>query len=298
MKKFRLLSAFLVILSAISFTACSDEDPEMLENGGGDLTGPGTFRANFDERQYIVNGEEVTANVVGTSGVTITATDEETGESITLSFVGNKINDKEEDTGYSITAATYVGADGVYTNANPATGAKNGKVKLSAIDVANKTISGFFSFMCWNAAGQSKSIFNGRFETIVYTGTLPAPGVEYFRAKVNGTLTEFSDITAPNTNGVRSLRGSIPANSIVQFLYATGVEPAVGVFPLAENPADGIVGTYTAIGTATDYVSTSGSLRINEKIGGWVEGTFSFTGTASNGQLIEITEGEFYIKLD
>ena len=299
MKKFRLLSAFLVILSAVSFTACSDEDPEMMENGNGGPGGPGVFKVNFDERQYIVNGDEVSAAVSGTNGVTISASNEDTAESFTISFIGNRVVDENTQGGGYAATVTYVGPSGIYTNVDPVTGRSSGRVRITNITTANKTISGQFSFMAWNTNGESKSFYNGRFENITYTGTLPEPGKESFKAKVNSAETTFVDITSPNVNGVRTLTGTIAANSIIQLIYSAGTEISVGTFPLVDSPTEGIVATYTNVATATTYVSTSGTVKILEVGGGWVRGTFNFEGTNSgNGTTVQITEGEFDMKLD
>jgi hypothetical protein len=288
-----------VVLSALSFTACSDEDPEMMDNGNGGPGGSGVFKVNFDERQYIVNngdeGQVVNAAVTG-NVISINATDTDTQESFSITFTGNRKGT------YNATSVTYTGPDGVYTNIHPTTGVPSGIIKLENVSTASHTISGFFSFIGYKANGERMPFFNGIFENIIYTGSLPEPlpetpvGDAYFRAKVAGVQTDFPVIMSQSVGGNYMFSATNAGVSSVMQLIMPTTANNVGTFPIVDSPFDGITVVYTA-GMTTSYAATEGSITLEAAPAGWIKGKFNFIGVTIDDVSIEITDGEFLMEL-
>jgi hypothetical protein len=176
-----------------------------------------------------------------------------------------------------------------------------GEVNITSIDVANKTISGTFSFKIFRQMdGKGKTITEGSFTNMKYTTTMPqASTTDTFRVKINGTSWTPHSIMGSNVAG----------QLIVSATDATAAK-AVGLI----MPADVTPGTYnldffgmTYIGQynpdsdpAHSKASMSGTLTVleNNKTTRRLRANFAFRGEEllNPNNFASITEGYLSVK--
>lgn len=291
MKKFKFFAAFFTIVSLLGLTGCSEEETELLNGGQGT---DGSIQLNIN---YTIPGQEakvfsatyVTADASSTS-ITITAENEDTGESLVMAFAGNKLN-----TAYTTTSLTYIDPAGnEYSALSPLTDLQTGAVKLTAINTAGKTITGVFSFIGYDADASTVEdgvpFYSGTFINVPYTGTLPepTPATAFMKATVDGTVVDFA---AASTQTVGTITTFVGTNTnpiyMLQLVFADNTAIAVGTFPIDMTN----VSAQVTIGTSS-YVGISGSVIITDITDNIVTGTFTFTGESGEGN-IEVTAGSF-----
>lgn len=298
MKKLRLLSACLALFAAIGFSGCSEEDPSMMEGGPGPDSNTGSFRVHYNGgAQFVADG--ASANAM--SGmITITGSIEETGEVITMSLTGNTLGL------YRNVNFTYVGDSGEYTNVNPDNGVKSGLIEIKAVDTANHTISGQFSFLGYSDGDETMPFYNGTFTNITYTGALPdpapvqptpTPNEQYLKAKIAGALTDFPAILYLIDGGTTISGTSAEPVSSIQL--SLGQDIVVGTYDLADM-SDNITTMYVKYveGMPVTYTPVEGTLTVLSVNDSWIKGTFSFKGEHSAEDHLEITEGSFNVDLN
>lgn len=294
MKRIKVLSALFMLFTAIGFTSCGDDSPEL--DGSSNGNSNSYFKVNFSEDLYTATtaGAEVHNGMI-----TITGTRGQAGEAITMTLTGNTLG-----TYTDVTMSYITGAEGTeYVNVNPETGEVSGTIKITGVNTSNRTISGKFSFRGWDAPGAEPiAFYNGTFENIPYTGDAlpeplpePVPGDEYYRAKIAGVATELNNVidaqplldqyALVGSNGTKSIDIRVPANIVP------------GTYEITEDMENGIYAMHLDTTTENGYGATAGTLVIVENGNGWIKGTFEFTGADIDDNTIEITEGQFNIQL-
>lgn len=288
MKKLRLLSVFLMLVSFVGLTGCSEEDTQLL-NGGQGTNGSVLFNVNYTvpgEAAKVFSATNVTADATSTT-ITINAENEDTGESLVMVFAGNKIN-----TVFKTTSLTYINEAGESFSAlSPLTNAQTGAVKLSVINTTDKTITGVFSFIGYEADATTVEdgvpFYSGTFINVPYTGTLPTPSTNFMKATIDGTPVEFSTIETETTGTATTYKGTntTPAYTL-SLVFADNTDIAVGTFEIGEE-----VTAQVTIGTSP-YAGGTGSVIVTAIADNIISGTFTFTGESAEGN-IEITAGSF-----
>jgi hypothetical protein len=300
MKKFRILSALLVLFSAISFTSCDTEpvDPVLNDNNGD--TGPAVFTVDFSGETYTATS---TIAVIDEGLIAISGLRGTSGEAVSIAVAGTTAGTYDNAIMSYSTGGT---AEYDYVNFNPELEENpdnTGSVVITSINTANHTISGTFSFTAWygdpDANLPTIAFTNGTFTNIPYTGggSNPNPeGDEYFKAKIDGTQTNFGTIMTLSSGGHMTLGGTnMSTFSSIQLLVSEDITP--GTYDIMNNPFSGPTAIYSSNGTES-FSSTDGTLTIISVSGGWIKGTFSFTATDMDGENpVEVTNGEFNIEL-
>ena len=285
MKKISVLSSILVLFTAISFTSCESEpvDPVLNEN----INPEAVFHVEKD-------GELFTA--VSTSATIINGGIAVGGVNAAGEAVGFVVTDVEEGI-YENAMQFYTTADQVeYINANPETVEVEGSVTITEINTQNHTISGTFHFKAWaEVEGEPIEFTNGVFEDIPYTGDIdPTPvGDEYFKAKIEGDLTNFSLINAVQLGEQIAIVGATAGESI-DIRVPADIEP--GTYEISEDFDNEIHATYMSLGEMNGYFGINGTVIITSVDDTAIEGTFEFVGEDLDGNTIQITDGEFNVE--
>jgi hypothetical protein len=290
MKKISVLSAILVLFTAISFTSCDTEpvDPVLNENNNNN-GGPALFEVEIDGELFTATAAQAT---IVNGGIALTGA-KSNGEA-----VGFVTTDVEVGT-YENAMQFYIDSEEMqYMNVDPETVEHTGSVIITEIDTENHTISGTFSFSGWaNLQGEPKEFTNGVFENIPYTGDIdPTPvGDEYFKAKIDGDLTSFGMINAMELGDQLALVGANAGGSIDIRVPA---DIATGTYELNDEFENELHATYLSLGEMNGYSAIDGSLTIITHNDNVIKGTFEFVGEDMDGNVIEITDGEFNIELE
>jgi hypothetical protein len=298
MKKLRVLSAFMVLFTAIGFVSCDSEpvDPLLLDNEGEQPTGPAIFKVDFSGSTFTATTAQA---VVGDGVIAIMGIRGTNGESVSLALPGSTTGTYSGDEVlmvYSPTAAS----EYQFANIDNEL-ASNGSVVITSINTTNHTISGTFSFTGhWSdteANLPSIAFTNGSFQNIPYTGTIIDPNdEEYMRALVDGVEKEYGIIASLAAGENVSFSGTIVSPmSSMQIMVPANITP--GTYPLGGGPFEGPVAIYHNNPEGFPYNATSGSITIISNSGGWIEGEFEFTGTDADDNTVEVTDGEFNIEL-
>lgn len=297
MKRFKLLSAFFVLFTAISLTGCSDEDPSMLDIGDGG-SGDGTMNVSINfkinDEVMVFNATSASASVTN-STITIDALNEDTDETLTISWTGNQL------TTYTANSIVYNDGNGnEYEAVNPLNDEPSGMVKLDGVNTAGSTISGYFSFIGSTGSGsEAVAFYSGSFNNVVYTGSLPTPTTptpgtgQYIKAKVDGEQINWDNVTVDTLEDQTIVNGLNMTNmSIVQIVFPdTSVIVADAVLPISQGA--GAIGVQISVGM-TAYAAQEGSITIISVTNGLVKASFQFTAQNTDGtQTVEVTEGEF-----
>lgn len=296
MKKFRFLAAFVAFAAFLGLTSCSDDQAELLDGGQGPA---GTTILNVN---YTIPGDSTkvfysTAVSAAASGdyVTITADNEDTGESLVIEF-GNQL---DVNGAFSDATVTYIDAAGnEYSALSPFTSKNTGAVKLSESEAG--TITGAFSFIGYDGdatvPGDGVPFFSGIFEKVPLSGTLPTP-LPYeppfkgtMKAKVDGTDVVFSAVWTVNGDANTTFKGVNvdPAYSI-DLIFTDSSSIAEGTFPLDMSGLNAKV----TIGEDV-YIGVDGEVIISDITDNVATGTFTITAENENGT-IEVTAGEFKV---
>lgn len=304
MKNFKFFAAFFTIVTLLGLTGCSDDQAELL-NGGQGPNGSTILNVNYTipgQDTKVFSATNVTADATDTT-VTITAENDETGESLVMSFAGNK-EQKEADPSY-VASVTYIDANGnEYSALSPVTSKQTGAARLLDIDTATKTITGVFSLIGYDAAADDVTdgvpFFSGTFINVPYTGTLPepdpttTPGNTYMKATVDGTLINFATVSTLAAEGSTTFNGAnATPMAMLQLIFFDDSVLVEGATLAMGEDADAqiIVGT-------SGYFANEGSVTITDITGNIVTGTFHFSASdIDDVETIEITAGEFKMSM-
>jgi hypothetical protein len=295
MKKFKVLSALLVLFTALTFTSCDTEpvDSELVgnnpdtenpnnPNNPNNPAGPAVFKVDFDNQTYTANS---TVATVGNG----------------LTSIGGFRNNENEVVGIiipAITSGTYTTAIMTYdpTNegenvfTNMLTGTSTVTITINA---ANQTLSGTFSFTGTNNDGVTKSFTNGVFQNIPYT-----TGVNQFEdsmtATVDGADINYVDDLIIATTNIITITAIGPDHTL-RLEIGGGLTPGTYSIDNTAFPT-----TFRARYTDendVDHTVTEGTLTISSKTDTRIAGTFSFPVKNAAGETIHtVTNGEFDVE--
>lgn len=297
MKKFMKLPALFVLLLSIAFVSCDSEpvDPVLLDTIGQEpgATGPSVLKVDFSGTTHtaIAASAQYQMGVLNIAGVL-----NANGEALTISLDDYAVKTYTDSfIGYFPGNSTEIG----YLNINPATGDNQGSVTITSFDAVNKTISGRFNFTGWYGVEDlnlpSIAFTNGVFENIPVSG-LPEtsnPGTtSFFKAKINGTAKTFGTIMVFGEGATWTISATNTASQeSISLTLPETITP--GTYPLAlftEYYANYL--SFTGDGFASD----SGTITITSHTGGWIKGTFSFTGEDFDDNVGNVTNGEFSVQ--
>lgn len=302
MKRFRLFSAFLVLFSAISFTACDTEpvDPELVNNpqNPGNPNNPGggeaVFKVDFSGQTYTATSTQA---VIGNGLITIGGFRGTNGESVAFVLDGTTVGTYDEEALISYDPGN--ASEFTYSNFNISTGETSGSVIVTSIDTESHTISGTFSFTGWwgdEEAGVAPIVFtNGVFEDIPYTGgpgTNPI-GEDEFVATVDGTFINYANdlivaVSGEGNNEVMSLNAVHDTHKIILHLKTNS---AAGTYNLTSDMLAWPKARYYDEATDTEYNISEGQIIITSNNGTSMVGTFSFPVINDAGETIHTVSG-------
>ncbi|MHA3788796.1 DUF6252 family protein [Flavobacterium hauense] len=297
MKKIRLLSVVLAMITALGFISCDSEPVDPVLNPGGE--NPGTnpvgnanFKVDFGGSTFVATS----AVAKYEQGMLIIAGAKTSGEVVSVGVSGTTEGTYNNNTMNYIPG---VNAQTGYMNINPETFLKNGTVVITDVDYENNTVSGTFSFKGYsvNPATNPASIefTNGTFQNVPATG-LPQPGTvseKYMRAKIDGELVNFGMVVTAGEGDFWVLTGTDAASMRTMTL---NLDQAMtpGTYPLE------MLTEYSALYMGgmggIDIPSDTGTITIISHANGWIKGTFSFSGEDFDGIPHSVTNGEFNIQ--
>jgi len=296
MKKFRLLSAVLVMFTVLGLVSCDTEPVDPVLNPGGE--NPGTnpvrqpvFKVDFSGQTYVATN---TIATVGSGLITIGGVKGTNGEMVSIVISGTA-------------QGTYSG-ENVMMDYNPGnseysysnlfvSGADAGSVTISSINTQNKTISGTFQFKGeWtdSEANMPSVIFtNGVFENIPYTGAVDTEE-EFFDATVDGTDNSYAGsdlavVVAGAGAGETISINTYGENHKLVFSFPTTI--TAGTYTFATGPS-ATVGARFIDANNESHTVMGGSLTITSNANGWVAGSFSYT--VDN----HVVSGDFNVEWD
>lgn len=298
MKKFRILTAFVAFAAFLGLTSCSDDPAELL-NGGQGPAGSTILNVNYTvpgDSTKVFYATYVSANVQGLN-ITVTAENEDTGESLVIDFTGNKV---QNDNAVSYKASvTYIDASGnEYDSYSPFSASQTGALRLKDINTEKHTISGVFSFIGHDgteaAAADAVPFFSGIFMEVPYTGVLPEP--TYIKATVDSTFVDYENTyTDVTSDTIVAFKGSntTPKHSVeIKFADNSDVTEGATIELGPKLTASFKVGD-------VNYIAKTGSVKITTVKEDVVTGTFLFSAaTEDNTETIQITGGQFKMLLE
>lgn len=303
MKKVKIASVLFILLSAFSFISCDTEpvDP-VLNNNNGENPGenpnnPGAaavFKADYNGSTHTAS---TTTAVLGDDLIQIVGLFGTNGESIAIAVaatpeVGTYPMNDDILMAYNANAT-----DDSYFNLT-----NEGYFEITAIDTANKTLSGKFSFK--GSYGDSEPyttimFTNGIFTNIPYTGgTGPVtPEDNVFNAKIDGVSTDYADdvlgaYVAINDQEYIVITALGDYKITIQMDYE--VDP--GTYQFTGNVSSGMpLATVTVDGVEYKNI-VGGNLTVSSNDGERITGTFNFTVKNNAGETIHtVTNGVFNV---
>ncbi|OYQ38099.1 hypothetical protein CHU92_06690 [Flavobacterium cyanobacteriorum] len=299
MKNIKFLSSLFSLIAVLLVTSCQNEalDSDLL-NVTPPPVGNQSFTVDMDGQPFVATS---TSAVISQGLIVISGVRGNNGETVGIAIPSTTVGTYSGDVAFLSYESSSV-AEYTYNNDNPTTGQSSGTVTITSINTVNQTISGTFSFIGYwgNQAENRPSIqfTNGVFNNIPYTGTIPDPGEEYFRATVNGTAKNYSNIVVGSTTESVSIGGTIvsPMSNVQVIIPTEDLLP--GTYPIGNDILTGVVGKVSD-GAIDNFTSVSGSLTIISITNGWIKGTFSFSaiGPSGSGQPVSVTNGSFNTEL-
>ncbi len=301
MKKFKIISAFFAVITALTFSSCQNEalDSDLLNiETPPPASGPALFKVDFGGQTFTATTAmaQIQDNNINISGIRGT-----NGEIVNLTVAGG------------VTPGTYTQASQMYlpsaaagvfyTNLDVIGGGLNGSVTITNINTVARTVSGTFNFTGHYAdftQNLPPVVFsNGVFENVPYTGEVPGTNpnpdtTKYFRAKVNGTMINFANVIGFNLMDTYRLAGTNIDNSMSISVPQT---ITVGTYPLGEDLTGVTAGYIPGSGQDAYYSIDGGSIVITSVSNGWIKGKFAFTGENFDGETVNVTEGSFNVQL-
>lgn len=299
MKRVKILSVLLVLLSAFSFTSCDTEpvDPVLNENNGENPgenpgTGAGVFKADYNGSTHTAIQTQA---ILGDDLIQIVGVFGANGEAIAIGVAASpQVGTYPMNDDILMAYNANADADSYFNMTN------EGYFEITSIDTANKKISGKFSFKGTGGDDGASIMFtNGVFTNIPYTGgTGPVtPEDNVFHAVIDGVETDYADDVLgayADVNGSEYVLITALGDFKITIQADYEVDPGTYVFtgniqqgmPLATVNVDGV--EYNNI--------EGGSLTITYNDGEHITGSFNFTVKNEAGETIHtVTNGVFDI---
>lgn len=296
MKKLNLLSAFMLLFTAIGFTSCDSEpvDPLLIGNEE-EPTGPAIFKVDFsgatytaDEAQAVVTGSSIMISGIKANGSTFAI------------MVPGTTTGTYDGGGVQFPMMSYkptLTSPFMYTNVDPSLEIEDpsGSVTITSINTTAKTISGTFNFTGYwgdETANQPNIAFtNGTFQNIPYTGNIGPQPTSLFKVAIDGTQFTADNALATMGEGLTNIAGFRGANNeyvaivINATTSGTYTDEAIMSYAISEESEDVYSNLFTeGNGTVTIQINTTNHT---------ISGTFSFTGVNEAGQQKVFTNGTF-----
>lgn len=176
--------------------------------------------------------------------------------------------------------------------------ASQGQLTITEIDEVNQMVSGTFIGDLTAADGSSIVMTEGVFNDVPYTTTNTS--TSYVNAHIG-----LVDYTSSEAYSVNEMNGQITIHSHNNdgdtLSLSVPQDILTGAYPVSEtgnytakfkssNPLTGEITTYTT-------VDNSGSITITERQANALKGTFSFSVASENGEVLQVTVGEFNVSL-
>jgi hypothetical protein len=303
----RTVTALLAISGLLLFASCQKEvNFNSRENDNNTNPVTGDFKAKIDGSQWLANKVAGASRMGGLINVTGLSNDKRI---ITMTLEDNGVgsytlDDIQMNVGALLDSnETNPIAFATNQSSNPAQA--GGTVNITAIDEANKKISGNFSFKVFRAFDNTgHTITEGSFSNLTYATTMPpASATDTFRVKIAGTSWTPASITG--------IKVTLPQFSSLSINATDAVgSKSVGL----TMPPDITPGTYTLDFFGMTYIgqynpdndpnhsqgSTSGTLTILEHNTGTkrIRGNFNFRAESIANPAINsmLTEGYFSVK--
>jgi hypothetical protein len=302
-----LLYSLMILTGVIVFSSCQKEvDPSIIANPN-PPGATGNLKAKIDGTQWVANSAEGASRMLGLISIGGRSTDR---KYLSITLTDSGVHNYTLDN-MSMNAASYIDSNlanavNFTTNQGMGPGDAGGLVNITSIDVANKRISGTFSFRVFRQMdGAQRTLTEGSFTNLPYTTTLP-PGAstDTFKVKIAGTLWVPPTVLGSKTPAVPPLTPQI----VVTGTSADGTK-SVGIF----MPGGITPGNYTFDLFGATYIglynpdtdpshsqgSMSGTLTIlsNNTTTRRIRGNFNFHAEALLNPLLntELTEGYFSV---
>lgn len=286
MKKFRILTAFVLILSAIGFTSCETEPIGYTEFNGenpGGTTG-GNLRMDFNNNTFVAtqNMAIVTNGMISITGIRGTQ-----GESVSITILGTAEGTYGDDDVLIIYQPA--GSEYGYSNIASNSGTSSTLVTITSINTVDNTISGTFKFKGWwtnNTQDISPIEFtNGVFENIPFQSNGPNPNpnpgeedeVNSLFARVDSQDFVASNLNvgadSQNTSNFRIVATTLD-NRRIQLSIPISLAEGEYDFSTDEQPGSIIASYRTINGTYNNVME--GTLTVISNAEGRMKATFNF----------------------
>jgi hypothetical protein len=289
----RSLYFIIACLALLFFISCQKE----IDDAGGSSVSA-NFKAKIDGSWWVADKIAYANKAFGFITLNGQSNDK---RSLRIILIDSGVHQYTLDQG-SLNSAFYIDSNLTNIAAFTTTDATiDGQVRITAIDTANKTMSGTFSFL---TARQSDTIqrnfTEGSFTNIPYSTSLTPPGspADTFRVKINGTLWTPPTVLSVSTGTQIVITGSDAAvPKSVALTFPSGITP--GAYPFSFTTGTHI-GVYTPDADPNHIkFSTIGTLIILEHNAGTkrIRGNFNFTANELLNPLnfALLTEGYFSV---
>lgn len=314
MSKQNIFSVLVFILSIFLLASCDNEplDPVLVSqlsnptNGGGTSSGgttgtTGLFAVDFGGQTWVATSTEA---IMYSSAIHIGGLKASNGQTFAFALNGNTVGTYDSASNLIAYDPNNNSNGYVYWAVNPTSpSVSSGSVKITNIDIVNKTISGTFSFTgYWSDSAVSNvtpiSFTNGVFTNIPYTTGTNA-STDSFYAKVDGSefVEDQIDVTEVLASGYPDSYSIVGAkadgqNIGLRFSKTLGVGSYNFSGPFNQDLAS------TCVFSNLLYTSDTGTLTILEKTSTRIKGTFSLVvNNFSTSQNKSITQGAFDVEL-
>jgi hypothetical protein len=302
----KLLYGLVILGSVLFIQSCQQEiDPNTISNTNNPVTGD--FRAKINGTQWVANSIAAASRMNGFIGITGRSTDK---KYITITLTDSGVHNYTLND-MTMNAAAYLDStladpSALTTNQGLNPGDAGGTVNITSIDVANKKISGTFSFKVFRQLdGLQRTMTEGVFTNLSYTTTLPPSGTaDTLNVKIAGTPWMPVSVIGVKTPA----SGPIPATIAIVANNAAATQTVGLTMPAGITP-----GTYTLDFFGLTYIgqynpdtnpnhsqaSMSGTLTIlsHNTTTKRIRGTFSFHAETILPPVLstELTEGFFAV---
>jgi hypothetical protein len=288
-------------LSPILFTCglivfLSSCQKELDDTGGGSVSG--NFKAKIDGTWWVANKSATANKTFGFITLTGISSDK---KALRILLLDSGVHNYTVDPG-SVNTAIFIDSSlATITTFTSNQATLPGQVNITAIDTANKTMSGTFSFKVHNQSDTTEKNFTeGSFTNISYSSSLPIGGnpTDTFQVKI-GTASLWSApvVLGIGTGGQLAITGSDPtASRSVAILMSSTITPGNYNFSLTGTT----LGIYTPDADPNNIkISSLGILTILEHNVATkrIRGNFNFTASDIMNPLnfVLLTQGYFSV---
>ena len=183
------LYSFMILAAVTVFNSCQKEvDPSIIANPN-PPGATGNLKAKIDGTQWVANSYEGATRMLGLINIGGRSTDR---KYLSITLTDSGVHNYTLDN-MSMNAASYIDSNlanavNFTTNQGIGPGDAGGVVNITSIDVANKRISGTFSFRVFRQMdGAQRTLTEGSFINLPYVTSLPpSNSTDTFKVKIAG----------------------------------------------------------------------------------------------------------------